>query len=446
MQLAVWVTGIVGCVWLIARDPLMDRARRWCFGILIALWIRFGIGVVLWLLAKFWGRSFGLADLIEKQNSLPDVALEIVGAIFAPTLQDAFFDLTLFSLIVLGGIEILLRVIFPREALVKRGPARAYLWNSQFRNRACPFVCAENGAVRVAGVDAKRKPGAGVVFADAMTAVAVRQDVQLSRVVGPGFTFLTEAETAQAMIELRPLNLNRRVTVNTRDGIETTLTLSIGVEIRRDVPDWELGQPRFPFAEHAVRLALGVERNLPTMETPAFAYDWCDAIANLAEDGLRQIAGGYTFDQLFALDDPTANPRQDIARRVRELVVDFTPHFGGNLVSLNVTQIELPRDMLTQRVESWSAEWERRRQLVQAQSQAEEAQTREAARALAQREIASSLYAALNIPPGQLTGDALALRLIASVEQMLRDSPAATTQMVDLAALERLLNQARGDA
>jgi len=94
------------------------------------------------------------------------------------------------------------------------------------------------------------------------------------------------------------------------------------------------------------------------LEVESFAY----AVSQLAQTTMRDVVGAVTLDELLG-------QRDEISRRIQEIVDQVTDAWGVKVNSVDLKHIELPADM--KRTMGKEAEAERERRAVIIQSEGE---------------------------------------------------------------------------
>src|SRR3989344_7582771 len=119
-----------------------------------------------------------------------------------------------------------------------------------------------------------------------------------------------------------------------------------------DVPDQDaITKDNVSVAVNAVLYFKVIEPKNAILEVEDFRF----AVSQLAQTTMRDVIGEVTLDELLA-------KRDDISKRIREIVDKATDPWGISVVSVELKHIELPKDM--QRVLARSAEAERERRGV----------------------------------------------------------------------------------
>lgn len=304
---------------------------------------------------------------------------------------------------------------------------------------------AEHPVIRVGG------PAFLVIYNDS-TAVLERDGCS-TRVVGPGFAFLEPFEIIREVVDLRPqmrLKNEERVRAVTRDGIPIQVDLEVEFMIqpgprRRNNP---LAMP-YPYLERAVRRAV-YNKAVARDQT----YFWKDLVLHRARFELRRLLNNYVLDRLIEPEEgdprePLAfrdTPRREIQKELRRRLGTrvFDPaHEGGEpnvsaVKDIGVTVLrvtlgklsieskfaEAREEISKHRIESWKAEWIKRKTILEAEGEAAKTRLNETARAQAQAEMIQAIARALeasDLAKVANPSHILALRTIEALEQMALD-------------------------
>jgi hypothetical protein len=285
-----------------------------------------------------------------------------------------------------------------------------------------PYHVVVNGNVeeRIKGKIMQKWQFPGIVLAEAHTAVPLSTGIALSRVAGPGVTFIRRIErplSKQAMdlrVQLRVSDLH----ATTRDGIEVATTLLLAFSVEPQPPTRPPVTVR-PYSEAAVFCAALTQRTGDDKQ-----FNWDDVPIEAAKDIARQCIAKYHFDEL--LDKEEDSHRQHLARRgslvmprdrLRQEIEDqlkvevcdrnapidnpaklptARKPYGIRIIGFDFNTIEPAgtnerRSILEQRVSTWQTEWEAEVRRRRAQVEAAEAHELGRARAQAQMRLIHAL-------------------------------------------------------
>jgi len=362
---------------------------------------------------------------------LPDFLFDIpiLGALINILLDrlidnplDLLWELTLLFGFYVIGSYIAASVIFPTQDFRGRWDGLWHLFAVDILGMSLPVILGKNGSFDVRGTQEKQVQGPGIVIIDPQTALVLEKDNNFARVIGPGLHRLEAGETVHSGVDLRPQAMQRRVTAVTREGIELEADLSVAVELARP-EGWQAESGQYGWTADGVFRAIYAEAadadgasSSPRAERSATR--WCDAIASLAVDGVRQFIARYTLDQLFAIDNPDLDPRTQIVAELRAFLEAPVERYGARLRQLGIGNIRPPHAVLRQRVENWHADWEKRQVLVDAAAEARRQQEAAAARALGQAELLQSLARSLGSIDRETAPDLILMRLAEAIERM----------------------------
>jgi regulator of protease activity HflC (stomatin/prohibitin superfamily) len=134
---------------------------------------------------------------------------------------------------------------------------------------------------------------------------------------------------------------------------------------------------------------------------------------------LRNIIAERTLDQLFAADDPDAEPRIEVEAAIRSRLEKRVHAKGATLLGVNLGILHPPDSVVDQRIKTWQAEWERRQMVTVAEAKAESERRRDIARGVAQLEMIQSLTQSFQSESGTLSKDLVTFRMIQALERMM---------------------------
>jgi hypothetical protein len=321
----------------------------------------------------------------------------------------------------------------------------------------------------------------GLVMAEAHTAVPLSTGRGLTRVAGPGVTFIYRGEHPyqNQVIDLRNQTCPGKVRATTRDGIDIEFSLATVFSVER----WPPARPPVmvaPFSEAAVINAVLSQR--------VGADKWYVTPLDLGKNIARQVFAGYLLDRLLDNEKQAGLPEVDMSehpadRRLRlamehqakmpreyvreeiqkELTEAIHKLYGIKLLGAGFGNIdvagakeedrkkaaeqaktpeekkqveearervkkadELRDEIIKQRVASWQAEWMSESSRRQAQSEAEA--VREIGRARAQSQMRMIQALAEGFAQAQRGGRpvrtdlVVLLRLLDAMEEMTKES------------------------
>ncbi len=271
--------------------------------------------------------------------------------------------------------------------------------------------------------------GAGILASH--QAVALTRRGGFSRAAGPGFVLLDAGESVYQLVDLRLHSRRHAVTASTRDGILLKTSVSVTFRIRQPSPEQiaagRVGPLRdaryliYPYDGEAIFRATHLTARTET----DYVSNWTEMIAPHAATLLVGEIGQYTLDELLdtAGAEPLAQVRQNVLGEMeRAFAAD-----GIEVTSVGVGALELPEDVVGQRITSWQVGWQDKMTRQIASGDAETLRRMKQARARAQVEVIEKLMR--NIDRLQAADDAalqeiVMLRMIEVLESAQRNSKA----------------------
>jgi len=370
----------------------------------------------------------------------------------------------------LGGTLFAAQFLFP----VRTWCARLNAWWCflvWYIGRHRPGYVVQNGKVEDRLKGNRFGGWAGIVLVDSSSAAVMDDGLQYTRIVGPYASqhcwfsrqarsstfFLKKYEQVCGVVDLRRHRAVRHVRAITRDGLEVSNDLIIDFQIRRveQLPD-----PKIPytFDEKAVFRAVyseavrkeQTETPIPESQPQAPShskceYRWTDAVINEGTEELRNLVARYSLDQLYAIEDPDREPRIEIEQRLLTLLQERMASRGVDVLNVTLGVFDVLTPVVSQRIETWKAEWERRQKITLAQGESEQKRRMEIARALAQLEMIENITRALPDNDDALSKDIVTLRLIQAVEAMAQSSSAHADASSTQARASELLRRVLAD-
>lgn len=207
--------------------------------------------------------------------------------------------------------------------------------------------------------------GAGFLFSH--EAAAITRGNSFMRADGPGLVFLHQGEAIAQIFDLRTQSRKQEVEATTRDGIPVKTSVSVSFHVRR-LPTGER-RPRsvetdtipYPYDRQALfdltyaGSVAGEEKRL----------SWADQICPQAATLLVGEIGRFTLDQLLesAAAEPMGEIKANIKRGLEALQASEdgpTLPKGVTIASVGVGGLELPDEVVIQRLATWQVEWQSR--------------------------------------------------------------------------------------
>jgi regulator of protease activity HflC (stomatin/prohibitin superfamily) len=284
--------------------------------------------------------------------------------------------------------------------------------------------------------------GAGVV--ESYQAIALARGASFTRAAGPGFVRVNRSEHVSHLVDLRPQRRKQPVKAITRDGIPLDTSVSVMFQIRQDPSEPGRGDVPYPYDTEAIFQvcyfgAVGEQEN----EVP-----WGQRVVNQAAADLVTALSRRTLDELYQADEPGADPMVHLKNELQEqLIITFAPK-GIDVISVSVGPLDLPLDVMEQRIQSWQANWEQRIRMEMASGNAEAIRRLKQARARAQLDMIENITN--NITLMHRAGEAdltevITLRMIEALEEAAADKAVQAMMpqqiMSTLAQMHRLIER-----
>ena len=257
-------------------------------------------------------------------------------------------------------------------------------------------VSADNEAIDKIG-------GPGALTVHSGTAAVIERGGGYSRIEGPGKIRLGPFEWVRAVIDVRKLSRTKTESARTKDGIEvkSETTMSFKLIGQMDGEQIPPPQPRpSPLALFLAWLGLRVKAPKPPAGPPAspetmrrIVYDlpagteWDKTLSS----GLGDLIPQKMLDELWAPDDPNYNPRREIVEKLLKEGQEKQRKNGIELIDMSIGPLQAPDEVIKQRREYWSADWEKLSRVTQAEGYAEALRQKQTARAEAQAEMIQTI-------------------------------------------------------
>ena len=292
-----------------------------------------------------------------------------------------------------GGVLLLpVRPADRKQCDQARRTLHAYAWGRNY-----DFYREEDGELRkfVESSMGPRGPifgkaGPGLVIASSHYAIPLTMGTRDTQVGGYGIVFTGRWEGPRALVDLRPQARTKTVHALTRDGIPVKVSVTAVFQIghRRAKSD-----DLYPFDPKAVFAAVHTQGVSPDQEGQPEELGWGRIVIDKAAASVQNAITCRLLDRLLASDPEGEKPPREELRDVvkNELAETLKPH-GIQVIGIGLGNIEVEdEEVLTQRAESWKADWERRRLEIEAQGEAKAIRLIEQARADAQRQMIAAI-------------------------------------------------------
>jgi hypothetical protein len=321
------------------------------------------------------------------------VAAAVVAAVAAyafppyPALFNWVLDILALALTLVGGLWIISQIVLPVQTPSERRAAFDHFMN-YVSGGAGPIIFVKDGKMVGRKGELKRY-GHGVALVDPVSAIVLERAAArttwlpattpgtsdaaattgpaLVRAAGPGIVFIEPGERVVATLDLRRQARGTPAKGLTRDGIEVTAYVSVTFGLDPDPermgaagqtaePREEHNRPAFLFnGSSAFRAVYGVARG---EKQPV---EWTDLPLTVAVERYRDVLAEYSLDELFQPATPESNRlgtyRDRVNKATREAPV--LRERGIAVYGVAVGGLELPREVVNQRVRSWQARWQK---------------------------------------------------------------------------------------
>ena len=257
-------------------------------------------------------------------------------------------------------------------------------------------VSADNEAIEKIG-------GRGSLSIHSGTAVVLERGGGFSRIVGPSGISLEPFERVRAVIDARQLSRPKTESARSRDGIQVKVetTLSFRLMAQMDGEQIPRPQPRLPaLALFMAWLGLRIRAPKPPFELPvspeaarAIVYDlpagtnWGGTLSS----GIGDVIPQKMLDELWAPEDLERNPRREIVEDLLKKGKEKQRKNGIELIDMSIGPLQVPPEVVKQRRDYWSADWEKLSRVTQAEGQAGALRQQQSARAEAQAEMIQTI-------------------------------------------------------
>ena len=312
--------------------------------------------------------------------------------------------------------------------------------------------------------------GPGTLSIKSGHAVVTERGSYFAQMLGPGDHVLPAFERVRNVIDLRPIAQSGLEVALTKDGVPVRAEVNTTIKIMPHVPN-EVDPPPpppsmgtvlrhlvgrrarstaaqpLPVSPEALRMATYEVHTNPTLSTK---ISWSGAAHGAVTGDVRDALAGRLLDQIFAPDEPAANPRRDISQHLEKSGKDLLAKRGIELVSSSFGNIAVPAEITEQRHRNWQVIWDKESAIVKSDGEADGILQRELARAEAQVEFIQAVVQAIRtnsqtVEPGE-TAHPLSLRFMddiaSAVARALRNASTRMTSETDYTTLLEQLRQA----
>jgi regulator of protease activity HflC (stomatin/prohibitin superfamily) len=260
-----------------------------------------------------------------------------------------------------------------------------------------PIIFVRDGEM-VGNTAELKRWGMGVILVDGSSAIVLERRRRFSRAEGPGIVFTKYGERMAATFDLRKQSRGLETQALTKDGIEIKANISVtfaldpGEQVpvgetpdERDVLSYARITPAFPFnADSAFKAFYGY-----AVTDNQRMIKWNELPTIVATEYFRDLVNRETLDGLFLPKDPQSSPVSALQTRLTSEVQNahLLRERGIKIYSVSIGALEMPPEVMRQRMQSWASHWEKEALIVLSDAQADAERIKERARADVQSEI-----------------------------------------------------------
>jgi hypothetical protein len=249
---------------------------------------------------------------------------------------------------------------------------------------------------------------------------------RFSRVVGPGkeIPFLELYETVRAIVDIRPRVKNGRVSAWTKDGIYVKLMIRLecGIgPVNQTKLDESLVYPYDPLAVRKIVERTAVKFD-PVGKKLVEEQDWINTAWGQATGTLADYMASRYLDDLFLAERKGGQIlAPETGKQLLMTLNDKLQGFGLHALSLQITEVEFPEQVKTQRLRTWETERKNFATITEGEIEAYRIRAREKARAEAQRDLILTIANGLQKMDPSRFPEPLLLSLAGILDQSLGD-------------------------
>jgi len=334
----------------------------------------------------------------------------------------------------------------------------SYAWGIQYPLMIVGKHAWDKVETRISGDFARDLlPASSFIWTRSHQVVSITGGMQFKRVDGPGIVFTGYLERPEQVFDLRLQLRTNEIDVISKDGISFVVRIFTG--FRMDPELWEqdvydklrpmntilrgadkpsFTKGSFPYSNLRVQAALGVTSTKADTENTTIYWDqWA---VNVVEDQARKVISQKKLDELWRPmeDKKFANAMDSIANEIKE-GAKFTLRANGILlVVARVVNFRFPKngkhanekadetdgidEISKQQIATWAAEWDRKRDGILSEANAESEHAQQAAHAYAKEimlnSIVESLQKTKEINP-RLPQYVIAMRFLSALQNQL---------------------------
>ncbi len=222
---------------------------------------------------------------------------------------------------------------------------------------------------------------AGIV--DSHIALALLRGNVYARAAGPGYVRLFPGERIGQAIDLRPQSRRQEIKGRSRDGIPLTGSVGVRFQARRQPEAAGAAEAPYPYDPEAIFLV----SHAGSVDEPGDVRPWHEQIAPEAAARLVAELSAHTLDQLYGDIEDGGLALAEIRGRLRRDLAELFGPRGVEILSAGPGPLQVPDNVVEQRVQNWQARWTSEMEKRQGESSARVLRAQQRARAEVQREI-----------------------------------------------------------
>lgn len=228
---------------------------------------------------------------------------------------------------------------------------------------------------------------------DSHIALALARGNAYTRPAGPGYVRLEPLETIRHVIDLRVHLRGQEVKARSRDGIPISTSVSAIFQIQRPAADPPDARLPFPYERDAV---FNMTYAASGIDPRSGLLPWHERVAPEAAAMLVAELSRHPLHEIYSSPSPGINPLVAIEDRLKQQMRDrFTP-LGIDILSVSVGLLDLPPDVMAQRIQNWQAHRQREIDTQQTEAAAAFVERLNQAQAEVQRDVINKLADSLN--------------------------------------------------
>lgn len=329
----------------------------------------------------------------------------------------------------------------------------SYTWGVQFPIRVVADHAWKEAEVRIKGNHSSDLPFPGLIWTKSHHIVGLTGGTQFNRVAGPGVIFTGKLERPLQILDLRLQLRTNEIEAVTKDGIN--FSVRVFTAFRLDPETWDKStyaqmvgmnpllqdaeQPShtvgsFPFSHRRVQATISTTSTKTT--DPANPVLWDQWVLNMVDEATRKVVSQRTLDEFWRplKDEKNANAMNSIAQEIKDHLAIMMRSKGILLVVSRIVNFRFTpngedkmAEIVRQQINTWGAEWERKRTNKLADAEANVEKDRQAAQAYAEAQLLNSIAEALqkthDIHP-RLPKHVIAMRYLNALQDYALNNPA----------------------